>query len=102
MLILIGASPPVSFFAYPNKPSWCTPEDCKIIYLAHPHEDGLAALEALADAAAIVAQLVLVITTDSSVAHLAGALGKPVWVLLGHNAHRLCCSIGQIIPGMRP
>ncbi len=28
-LILVGASPPVSFFAYPNKPSWCTPEGCK-------------------------------------------------------------------------
>lgn len=49
-LVLVGASPPVSFFAYPNKPSWCTPEDCKIIYLAHAHEDGPAALEALADA----------------------------------------------------
>jgi len=49
-LILVGASPPVSFFAYPNKPSWCTPEDCDIIYLAHAHEDGPAALEALADA----------------------------------------------------
>jgi acetolactate synthase I/II/III large subunit len=49
-LILVGASPPVSFFAYPNKPSWCTPEDCKILYLAHPNEDGTAALEALADA----------------------------------------------------
>jgi acetolactate synthase I/II/III large subunit len=35
-LILVGASPPVSFFAYPNKPSWCTPEDCRILYLAHP------------------------------------------------------------------
>jgi acetolactate synthase I/II/III large subunit len=49
-LILIGASPPVSFFAYPNKPSWCTPEDCRILYLAHVHEDGTAAPEALADA----------------------------------------------------
>jgi acetolactate synthase I/II/III large subunit len=49
-LILVGASPPVSFFAYPNKPSWCTPEDCKILYLAYPHEDGTVALEALADA----------------------------------------------------
>ena len=49
-LILVGASPPVSFFAYPNKPSWCTPEDCRILYLAHAHEDGTAALEALADA----------------------------------------------------
>jgi acetolactate synthase-1/2/3 large subunit len=49
-LILVGASPPVSFFAYPNKPSWCTPEDCRILYLAHPNEDGTSALEALADA----------------------------------------------------
>src|ERR1700730_3531438 len=49
-LILVGASPPVSFFAYPNMPSWCTPEDCKILYLAHPNEDGTVALEALADA----------------------------------------------------
>ena len=49
-LILAGASPPVSFFAYPNKPSWCTPENCRILYLAHPHEDGTVALEALADA----------------------------------------------------
>lgn len=49
-LILVGASSPVSFFAYPNKPSWCTPEDCEIIYLSHAHEDGPAALEVLADA----------------------------------------------------
>jgi acetolactate synthase-1/2/3 large subunit len=49
-LILVGASPPVSFFAYPDKPSWCTPKDCRILYLAHPNEDGTIALEALADA----------------------------------------------------
>jgi Flp pilus assembly protein TadD len=42
-----------------------------------------------ADTAAAVAHLDLVIMTDSAVAHLAGALGKPVWVLLGHNAHWL-------------
>jgi len=42
-----------------------------------------------ADTAAVIAQLDLVIMTDSSVAHLAGAMGKPVWVLLGHNAHWL-------------
>jgi len=35
-----------------------------------------------ADTAAIVAQLDLVITVDSAAAHVAGALGKPVWVLL--------------------
>jgi acetolactate synthase-1/2/3 large subunit len=49
-LILVGAKPPVSFFAYPGKPSWCTPEDCRILHLAHPHEDGMSALQALAEA----------------------------------------------------
>ncbi|HEY8614709.1 hypothetical protein [Phenylobacterium sp.] len=34
------------------------------------------------DTAAIVAGLDLVITVDTSVAHLAGSLGKPVWILL--------------------
>jgi acetolactate synthase-1/2/3 large subunit len=49
-LILVGAKPPVTFFAYPGKPSWPTPESCEIMVLSHAHEDGTAALEALADA----------------------------------------------------
>ena len=35
-----------------------------------------------ADTAAIMANLDLVISVDTSVAHLAGALGRPVWTLL--------------------
>jgi Flp pilus assembly protein TadD len=38
------------------------------------------------DLAVIIEQLDLVITVDTSVAHTAGALGKPVWTLLGHVA----------------
>jgi tetratricopeptide (TPR) repeat protein len=41
-----------------------------------------AALADFADAAAVVEALDLVITVDTAVAHLAGALGKPVWLLL--------------------
>jgi ADP-heptose:LPS heptosyltransferase len=36
------------------------------------------------DTAALVSQLDLVISVDTSVAHLSGALGKPVWILLTH------------------
>ena len=46
-------------------------------------------LKDFADTAAAIAQLDLIVMTDSAVAHLAGALGKPVWVLLGNNAHWL-------------
>ena len=38
----------------------------------------------LQETAALIMELDLVITTDTAVAHLAGALGKPVWILLHH------------------
>jgi ADP-heptose:LPS heptosyltransferase len=38
--------------------------------------------EDFADTAAVMANLDLVVTIDTSVAHLAGALGVPVWVAL--------------------
>jgi acetolactate synthase I/II/III large subunit len=50
LLVLVGTKPPVSFFAYPGRPSWCMPEGCRILYLTQPHEDGVAALEAVAEA----------------------------------------------------
>jgi len=49
-LILVGSQTPVAFFAYPDQPSELTPTGCRSLVLAHPHEDGPAALEALADA----------------------------------------------------
>lgn len=40
--------------------------------------------DAFVDTAALMASLDLVVTCDTSIAHLAGALGRPVWVALRH------------------
>ena len=40
--------------------------------------------DAFIDTAALMANLDLVVTCDTSIAHLAGALGRPVWVALRH------------------
>ena len=51
-LILAGAKAPVSFFAYPDKPSSLVPSGCGVHVLAEPGEDVTGALRALADLAA--------------------------------------------------
>jgi hypothetical protein len=40
--------------------------------------------DAFIDAAAVMSCLDLIVTSDTSIAHLAGALGRPVWVVLKH------------------
>lgn len=41
-------------------------------------------LRDFADTAAVLDQLELLVTVDTAVAHLAGAMGRPVWTLLGY------------------
>jgi Tfp pilus assembly protein PilF len=67
------------------------PPEKELKALDFPHSiiDLAPYLHDFADTAAAVSALDLVIMTDSSVAHLTGALGKPVWVLLGHAPHWL-------------
>ncbi len=47
--ILVETQAPVSFFGYPNTPSYLLPENCRVAVLAERGEDGTAALEALVD-----------------------------------------------------
>jgi len=47
-MILVGAKAPVSFFAYPGKPSVLVPDGCAVTRLATVAEDIEAAVEALA------------------------------------------------------
>ncbi len=46
-------------------------------------------LHDFADTAAAIDALDLVITVDTAIAHVAGALGKPVWMLVGFAQHWL-------------
>jgi hypothetical protein len=47
-------------------------------------EDLSPCLDGFAETAAMVDQLDLVITADTYLVHLAGAMGKPTWLLLSH------------------
>jgi hypothetical protein len=47
-------------------------------------------LNDFADTAAVLDQLDLVIAVDTAVAHLAGALGRPVWILLSYAGDWRC------------
>jgi len=82
-LVLAGAASPVSFFAYPGKPSDLVPEGCQVHVLAG-HSGAAAALAALADvvapgtAAAVAAPsrppLPAGALTSASVADVVGAV----------------------------
>jgi acetolactate synthase-1/2/3 large subunit len=86
-LILLGVAAPVSFFAYPEKESWLTPEHCELLTLAEPAEDA-----------------------DSTVAGLAKALGisKDAETLHQRQVHEVTddslnpLTIGQIMSNEMP
>ncbi len=48
-IVLVGAKPPVGFFAYPGKPSLLAPPGCAFSTLATVEEDVVSALQGLAD-----------------------------------------------------
>lgn len=72
--------------------------ECHVIQreVRDPDRTAMAKLPGLADhsalltdfgeTAALLAQLDLIISVDTAVVHLAGAMGKPTWLLLAHSA----------------
>lgn len=61
-------------------------EQLSAFSISHPILDYSEEWADFADTAAFISALDLVISVDTSVAHLAGGLGKPVWVLSRHDA----------------
>jgi tetratricopeptide (TPR) repeat protein len=62
------------------------PQDAETLRERKEIVDHTALLTDFAETAALVSCLDLVITVDTSVAHLAGALGRPTWILLPYVA----------------
>jgi tetratricopeptide (TPR) repeat protein len=60
--------------------------------------DLTAGIADFADTAAILAELDLIITVDTAIAHLAGALGRPVWLLLPFPAEWRWGMAGEATP----
>ncbi len=58
------------------------PAAAQIAQIKAPIVDLTPGIQDFADTAALIEQLDLVITVDTAVAHLAGALAKPVWTML--------------------
>jgi ADP-heptose:LPS heptosyltransferase len=77
----LASIPGVQFFTLQKgesaKQAAAPPGNMKLIDLTTKLND-------FADTAGLIENLDLVISVDTAVAHLAGAMGKAVWVLLGH------------------
>lgn len=86
-LVLVDATSPVSFFAYPDKASDLVPDGCTVHVLATGDDDAVAALEALADE--------LGAPTDA--APRAGAFrpDRPSGAL---NAETFAAAVGALLP----
>lgn len=78
MLGLIQRNPAIEWF---NLQVECTPEQAKIL-----EDNGVRAFSGMirnfADSAALIHHLDVVISVDTAVAHLSGALGRPTWIPL--------------------
>lgn len=84
-LILAGATSPVSFFAYPGKPSDLVPKGCDVHILAE-HAGAAAALEQLADELA-----------PGSIAEVAAA-ARPEMPTGGLTAFSVAAVVGALLP----
>jgi acetolactate synthase I/II/III large subunit len=84
-LVLVGATVPVAFFAYPGKPSVLINPDCRVLTLAEAGENIPMALEHLADALGIPASMPVACEERRTMPLPGGALSADaIHIALGH------------------
>ena len=86
-LILVDAKAPVSFFAYPGKPSYLVPDSCTVHTLATPEQD----------AAASLAKLAAALGASQAQAQLQ-ALRRPGRPRGKLSAPKVCKAVGHLLP----
>ena len=86
-LILVDAKAPVSFFAYPGKPSYLVPDSCTVHTLATPEQD----------AAASLAKLAAALGASQAQAQLQ-ALRRPGRPRGKLTAPKVCKAVGHLLP----
>ncbi|WP_405806354.1 acetolactate synthase large subunit [Streptomyces sp. NBC_01187] len=86
-LVLAGAKPPASFFAYPDKPSVLAPEGCRLHRLAAPGVRSAPRLEALAEALG---------AADAAYPVQPAARPRPPTGAL--TAETVCQAVGAVLP----
>jgi acetolactate synthase-1/2/3 large subunit len=86
-LILVDAKAPVSFFAYPGKPSYLVPDNCTVHTLATPEQDAPASLAKLAAA----------LGADQTEPQLQ-ALQRPGRPRGKLTAPKVCKAVGHLLP----
>ncbi|HEY5110340.1 MAG TPA: acetolactate synthase large subunit [Acidimicrobiales bacterium] len=86
-LILLDGKSPVSFFAYPGKPSDLVPEGCTVHAVAGPEDDLATAVAQLSDLAGA--------TAGGAIRQEAGRPGLPSGPL---TAQAVCQALGALLP----
>jgi acetolactate synthase-1/2/3 large subunit len=86
-LILVDAKAPVTFFAYPGKPSYLVPDGCELHELSSPSMDAPGSLEALAEA--------LNASSAAPPIQQATAPQRPTGQL---TAEKVCQAVGALLP----
>jgi acetolactate synthase-1/2/3 large subunit len=86
-LVLVGATAPVSFFAYPGKPSDLVPDGCDVHVLAVPGDDMTSALDQLGD--------LLGAAADEPVRAAAARPDRPTGALTGEA---IAGGLGALLP----